>query len=278
MPYAYLGLGSNIGNRTENLQKAVDLLAENVAVVEVSSTYDSAPLLLESQPRFLNAVLKIYSEKTPESLLKACQSVEAAMGKKIEYKNGPRIIDIDLLFFGSDVVKDSGLTLPHPDSHKRRFVLEPLCEISPNLEHPSLKKTAKQLLSTALDQDVKKEGTLILFQPECEIFIDITEAESAVSSVGVEDTYSIKTMAQKTITKVVHLKGVRATLANILKQEMLSLGGDAAVHKDCISNKIDRSDVLLIGNLKQLRQLVSKLRVQVAEAQSVAKAVEKAIQ
>ena len=278
MTYAYLGIGSNEGPLRENMEQAVELLSNEMSVVDVSSLYDCAPLYVENQPRFLNLVLKIYTQTPLRPFLGILQDIERKMGKNIPFKNGPRKIDIDLLFFGDLIEDQPDLKIPHPNIQERRFVLEPLSEIAPSLVHPVLKKTTKEMLASVLGQDVKKaEGEMLLFKAQSKTCGKVEEAEKLIFSVGVEDLYSIKTMAQKSITRVVHLHGVRATMANILKQEMLSLGVDAAVHKDCISNQTDHSEVLLIGNLKQLRQLISKLRVQVAEARQVAKAVEKAI-
>ncbi|MBI4361109.1 2-amino-4-hydroxy-6-hydroxymethyldihydropteridine diphosphokinase [Candidatus Micrarchaeota archaeon] len=278
MAYVYLGLGSNVGNREQNLQRAVHALGQDFANVNGSPIYETKPKYNADQPEFLNAVVKAYTEKPVKEVVAAIQSVEKRLGKKKQSKNGPRNIDIDFLFYDAFVGNQDGFIVPHPKIAERAFVLAPLKDVAPHLLHPVLKKTVQQLWDELPEQEkksVKKmDSKLPAVHATLETIPSIGHAEKRMRDIGVQDTYSVKSMAQKTISLVIRLENVRATMANILKQEMLALGGDAAVHKDCISNKIEKSDVLLIGTVKQLRQLVSKLRVQVAEAQDIAFAVD----
>ncbi len=275
-----MGIGSNVGDRLANLKAAVAELSRHFAVVAVSPVYRTQPMYEKNQPDFLNAVLKAYTEKTVLEAVKAVQDSEAALGKQKQGKNGPRTIDIDLLFFGDFAGQADGFVVPHPRVQERAFVLAPLRDIASNLIHPVLRKTAMELWEALPDSEknVEKMGEKIsAVSARVEPVTDVAKAEELIAAVGVDDAYAVKTMAQKTITKVVRLSGIRCPMANILKQEMLSLGGDAAVHKDAVSCKIESTDVLLIGTLKQLRQLVSKLRVQVAEAQEIAYVVDQAL-
>ncbi len=284
MPYVFLGLSSNVGDRFASLQAAVDALCDAFAVVAVSPIYDTAPKYEVDQPRFLNAVLKAYTEKGVLEVIRAVERTEDKLGKHKQESNkgkGARNIDIDVLFIGGDVFEQGAWRVPHAQLSERAFVLAPLNDLAPQFRHPVLHQSVADLWS-ALPEEEKKtvEKTDLKLAAVASSVVPIAtvdQAEELIRSVGIDDVYSVKTMAQKTLTKVIRLKGVRAAMANILKQEMLSLGGDAAVHKDAISCKVEKTDVLLIGTLKQLRQLVSKLRVQVAEAQAIAYAVDEAL-
>lgn len=284
MPYVFLGLGSNVGDRFAHLNAAVDALSDAFAVVAVSPVYETQPKYEPDQPLFLNAVVKAYTEKSASDVVALVKQTEEKLGKQKQPTaggKGPRTIDIDIIFVGGESMKTDDWTVPHARIQERAFVLAPLNDLAPAFRHPVLHKTVAELwaaLPKEEKQAVEKTNSKLNAVHSAVVPIaSVDVAEELIRSVGVDDVYSVKTMAQKTITRVIRLKSVRATMANILKQEMLSLGGDAAVHKDAISCKVEKTDVLLIGTLKQLRQLVSKLRVQVAEAQQIAYAVDEAL-
>ena len=148
MTVAYLGLGSNIGNRERHLDEALLALNrhEHIAVVRVSNYTESVPEGGPEQGDFLNAAIQIQTDLTPHELLNACLDIEEQMGRKRIEQWGPRLIDIDIELYAEDVVDDEELTIPHPMMHKRRFVLEPLCQIASDVRHPILDKTARELL------------------------------------------------------------------------------------------------------------------------------------
>jgi len=143
---AYLSLGSNLGDRAANLRRALRLLEERGLASTVSAFYETEPVDLVDQPWFLNAVARVETDKTPRDLLNLVLSVEAAMGRSRARDKGPRNIDIDVLLYGEQIVDEEGLRIPHPAMHSRRFVLEPLAEIAPEVYHPILRKTAHGLL------------------------------------------------------------------------------------------------------------------------------------
>ncbi len=154
----YLGLGSNMGNRQGNLDKALELLSHRLRVEQVSSVYDTEPLGNIDQPRFLNLVCQVYTTLTPMELLTLTKGIESKLGRVVS--NAPRPIDIDILFYGDQIIETPGLVIPHPRLVERAFVLIPLAEIAPDLVHPVSGKTVKQLLKSITKQDVVKWGNV----------------------------------------------------------------------------------------------------------------------
>lgn len=160
----YLGLGSNIGIKESNLSRALKLLPDLVTVSEVSSIYESEPVGLKDQPWFVNAVCAAYTDLSPPKLLAYLKHIEGQMGRILSFKDGPRIIDIDILFYGDQVIDTPDLTIPHPRIAERGFVLHPLSELNPLLFHPVESRTVAQMLS-ALNRPerVKKRRWSVLY-------------------------------------------------------------------------------------------------------------------
>jgi 2-amino-4-hydroxy-6-hydroxymethyldihydropteridine diphosphokinase len=148
----YLSLGSNLGDRRANLEAAIERLGELGDVKARSSFYETDPVEYTNQPDFLNCAVELETEKMPRQLLSATQSIEQSLGRRRAAVTsgprikGPRTLDIDILIFGRAVVNTAELTIPHPAMAERRFVLEPLAEIAPDLRHPVSKKTIRELL------------------------------------------------------------------------------------------------------------------------------------
>ncbi|HEX6822509.1 MAG TPA: 2-amino-4-hydroxy-6-hydroxymethyldihydropteridine diphosphokinase [Candidatus Sulfotelmatobacter sp.] len=144
---AYLSLGSNLRNREQNLEEAIRRASALGRVVAVSSRYETEPVEVTDQPWFLNCVLALETTAEPAQLMRELLRIENQMGRQRLVKKGPRSIDIDILLFGNAVVNTPDLTIPHPEMTRRRFVLEPLAEIAPELLHPVTQKTITLLLA-----------------------------------------------------------------------------------------------------------------------------------
>jgi len=148
----FLSLGSNLGDREQNLRQALaELEKRGVKIVRRSSIYETEPLEVTDQPDFLNLVVEIRTGLSPRALLDTCLETERLLGRKRTVNKGPRTIDIDLLFYGSSVIHEPGLNLPHPRLDQRNFVLTPLAEIAPEFSHPVSGLTAAALLAMSHD-------------------------------------------------------------------------------------------------------------------------------
>ncbi len=153
MKTIYLSLGSNLGDREKNLARAIAALPEQgVRVLRRSSLYETEPLDVRGQPWFLNCVVEAETALMPRQLIQALLGIEREMGRRRRVPRGPRLIDMDILFYGSSIIDLPGLEIPHPRSSERRFVLMPLNELAPTLRHPVLKKTVAELLAETPDR------------------------------------------------------------------------------------------------------------------------------
>lgn len=152
MATVYLALGSNIGDREENLREAIRRLgASGVRVTKTSSVYETEPVDYLDQPWFLNGVLEAQTELSPTGLLATLRQIESQMGSKKPFAKGPRLIDLDILLYDDATIHTPELEVPHPRMLQRNFVLVPLAEIAPNLRHPSWPASAVELLANSPD-------------------------------------------------------------------------------------------------------------------------------
>ena len=145
MSTVYLALGTNLGDRRANLGAAVVRLQTFLQIDHISSLYETAPAYVADQPRFLNAALRATTTLEPEALLDALKQIERELGRTTGLRNGPRLIDLDLLLYGDLVLATTRLTLPHPRLSERPFVLVPLAEIAPTLRLPGFTQTVSEL-------------------------------------------------------------------------------------------------------------------------------------
>ncbi len=153
----YLGLGSNLGDRQANLDRALEFLSQRLRMGKISSIYDTEPLGESNQPRFLNLVCQAFTRLQPDGLLALAKGIERKLGR-VSKSGKPRTIDIDILLYGDQVIETPELVIPHPKMTERAFVLIPLDEIAPDVVHPVAGKTVKELLQNVTE----KQGVLKL--------------------------------------------------------------------------------------------------------------------
>lgn len=154
MNEVYLQLGSNIGDRLANLDQSIKIITERIGnVLEKSSVYESTPWGVENQRNFLNQVIFVKSNFDPYTILDLVLQIEKDMGRIRIEKWGERIIDIDILFIDDLIIESENLCIPHEFIAKRKFVLQPICEIAPGFIHPRLNKTISQLLEECIDDE-----------------------------------------------------------------------------------------------------------------------------
>ncbi len=153
----YLSLGSNLGDRAQHLREALQALpSDRLAVVRISPVYETAPVDKLDQPDFLNLAAEIETTLFPMQLLRRAQRIERDLGRRRLIDKGPRTIDIDILLYGDFVIQTPQLIVPHPRMHLRRFVLEPMAELAPDLRHPVLGRTMSELRAAVLRQTVRR--------------------------------------------------------------------------------------------------------------------------
>lgn len=152
----YLALGSNLGDRLANLKQAIAALSPQMDVRAKSAVYETPPWGYEDQPRFCNQVVRVKTYLDPEPLLRHLKRLEVALGRKESFPNGPRLIDIDILFYDNLILNSPLLIIPHPRLHERAFVLLPLMDLDPELVHPLIRKSVREMLASCSLEGIEK--------------------------------------------------------------------------------------------------------------------------
>ncbi|ADL07346.1 2-amino-4-hydroxy-6-hydroxymethyldihydropteridine diphosphokinase [Thermosediminibacter oceani] len=151
MPRAFIALGSNLGNREKNIVEAIERMKRRgIKILKMSGIIETEPYGYTKQDKFLNAACLVETELNPRDLMDALLEIENDMGRERKIRWGPRNIDLDLIFYEDLVIREEGLTIPHPDAHNRPFVMGPIAEIDPDYRHPVLKKSVGEIYRTLL--------------------------------------------------------------------------------------------------------------------------------
>jgi 2-amino-4-hydroxy-6-hydroxymethyldihydropteridine diphosphokinase len=154
----YLALGTNLGDRRANLQAAMDSFAPEIKILSESKVYETAPWGYADQPPFLNMAVKAETDLEALALLAHLKQLEAKLGREKTFRWGPRLIDMDILFYDDLVFQSESLTIPHPHLHERAFVIVPLADIAPDFVHPVSKRTVRELLADVNAKDIRPYG------------------------------------------------------------------------------------------------------------------------
>lgn len=152
----WLALGSNLGDRLANLGAAVAALAPEARLLRASPVYETPPWGYTDQPAFLNQVVQVETGLPPAGLLKKLKRIEAGLGRRATFRNGPRLIDLDILFYDDLILEAPGLVIPHPHLAERAFVLVPLADLAPDWPHPVLKKSVRTLLEAVDTRGIRR--------------------------------------------------------------------------------------------------------------------------
>ncbi len=155
MTLAYLGLGTNLGDRWKNLEEAIKAISLKMNVLQRSSVYETKAWGYTNQPDFLNQVIEVNTDLTPLQLLNFVKRTETELGRVENFRYGPRLIDIDILFYGTVIRNTTRVQIPHPRLHERAFVLVPMAEMEPDFVHPVLQKTVAELLKNVDASEIR---------------------------------------------------------------------------------------------------------------------------
>ena len=156
MNLVYLSIGTNLGNKIENLKNAISRLSSIVTIDSISSVYETEPLNVQKQDNFLNIAIEVQTNFPPLELIEKLKKIESEMGRVLSESNKPRIIDIDIIFYNSIILDEVRIQVPHPRAHKRAFVIFPIMDLNPAFVHPILNKSLMEISKNLSNQRISK--------------------------------------------------------------------------------------------------------------------------
>ena len=156
MNLVYLSIGTNLGNKIENLKNAISRLSSIVTINSISSVYETEPLNVQKQDNFLNIAIEVQTNFPPLELIEKLKKIESEMGRVLSELNKPRIIDIDIIFYNSIILDEVRIQVPHPRAHKRAFVIFPIMDLNPAFVHPILNKSLMEISKNLSNQRISK--------------------------------------------------------------------------------------------------------------------------
>ena len=247
----YLGLGSNLGDRLINLYRAIDLIGRGLKVLRRSPVYQTEPVGVPEQGKFLNMVIETQTRMPALDLLKLLKGIEQELGRGAAGSDAPRVIDIDILFYGESAMSTESLTIPHPRLSTRAFVLVPLNDLAPGLRHPVTKKTVAEMLS-ALDTIAGIEEYIISSRPEAEEPND-TRRGNPMYYISVENHFDAAHFLRGYEGKCENLHGHRyKVLVKVSASEVndIGLAYDFRDLKEALKPLLDRYDHTLLNDVQ----------------------------
>lgn len=268
MKKVYLSLGSNIGDRISNIEKAIKKIRKISKIISISSFYISEPMYFKKQPYFINCALEIETKLTPTELLERILLIEKKLGRKRKFKNGPRTIDIDIIYYEDIIINEKNLNIPHPKRLERAFVLKPILEINPKITDPIIRKKLKAILKSLKQTIIKipknyTESLLFLKELKPRKVNDFTTRY-------IKDTLKKLNDPQKKIKKIIHITGsvAKTSTAMYISKILKRIGFKTSTYISPHINDI-RERIIIDGKKISKSEFYQNLKKIISKAQHI---------